>query len=78
MFGAISIFIFAICMYAMFVHYKLMKKRGAVDDCISALGEDEQTIKNFNEAVTMYNAHISKFPASVMAKILNFEKETPL
>jgi len=130
--GVIAGLVFLVCVCALFLHRKVMVRRGAMDDALVRLdvllrerldiiyenavqqnvveicrlcepffsldtrqllkafdkvkmenaevlaeivAETDEAIADFNEAVNAYNAHIAKFPAREMAKVLGLEPE---
>ena len=82
-FGIISLVVALVAIYALVMHFKLMKKRNGVDDAATMLTEaldamtDEpvDAIRAYNNAVDVYNFYISKYPGKIMASLVGFEKE---
>ena len=88
-FGIISAVVAIAAVAALVLHFKLMQKRGAVDDALAEintllfLAEDENTPTEaidaatgaYNDAVDVYNAYISCFPGKMMASIVGLKKE---
>jgi len=89
-FGAISAIIAVVCIAVLVLHFKLMKKRGPVDDAFAQINEllyrqehEEEAldtevkdaIKAYNDAVGHYNAYISKLPGIVIAGLVGMKKE---
>ncbi|MCL1862861.1 MAG: hypothetical protein FWF78_04775 [Defluviitaleaceae bacterium] len=85
-FGVVSLAVFVISIYALILHYKLMKIRTAMDENLSNLeflqqeenSETAEALHSANNAINAYNAHISRFPAKFMAIILGFSLEKPI
>jgi hypothetical protein len=77
-FGLGSIIVIIASVAAMILHYKVMKRRAAVDEGFFALknAEDsDEAAEKLSIAIAEYNAYISRFPARQMAYMLGLEQE---
>ena len=83
-FWVISFVVLAVSLYTLWQHFRLMKRRGAVDEAACKvedafeLGNYEQQVAEinaYNEAVKIYNEYISKPPGLISAALVGLTAE---
>ena len=83
-FGLISLVVAAVAIYALLAHFKLMQKRTGVDsagikleEALDASPEEfAAAVGAYNDAVDLYNKHISDYPGKIMAAMVGFKEES--
>lgn len=87
LFGMVSAVVAAVSIATLILHFRLMQRRGAVDEALAAAnellhpagpvdpGDVKAAVAAYNSAVQAYNVYISAFPGKIMAAIVGFKKE---
>ena len=81
-FGIVSLLVLIISVAAMILHFRLMQKRGSVDEAFDILEEALETnstelgdaLRDYDNAVAVYNGYIAKFPANFLALLCGLKK----